>query len=258
VATYETSLYDEWGVRRKDFGLASLFGVSFTGRVDEKIMNSYLTLEKDSGTGQFHPLLHGLEDATRIINGSARVEVEPHAQFRSASSPLSVVPTYPDLPMESVFPRPTKNKEAGVYLRQPGAGRVVYFPWDIDRIFWQVLDVDHSTLLRNAVQWATGEPQPLSVEGKGMLDVAVWTQKDSMTVHLVNLTNPMMMKGPVREIIPLSKQKVRVQVPAGRRVSKAQLLVAKTEIPLQESNGFLQLEVPTIDLHEVVAFDFAT
>jgi hypothetical protein len=257
VATYETSLFDEWGVRRKDFGLGKLFGVSFSGNIDERMLNSYLNLERDPATGHFHPLLHGFENATRIINGSSRVEVEPHAELRSVASPLSVVPSYPDLPMESVYSRPVKKKEAGVYIRQLGAGRVVYFPWDIDRIFWQVLDLDHSKLLRNAVNWATGEPQPLSVEGKGILDVSVWSQKNSMTVHLVNLTNPMMMKGPVREIIPAPAQTVRVRVPSGRRVSKAQLLVAGRDIPFQESNGFLQLEVPAVDVHEVIAFDFA-
>ena len=31
-----------------------------------------------------------------------------------------------------------------------------------------------------------------------------------MTVHLVNLTNPMMMKGPLREFIPSPPQRVRI------------------------------------------------
>ena len=42
-----------------------------------------------------------------------------------------------------------------------------------------------------------------------MLDVTVWRQRESMTVHLVNLTNPMMMKGPLREVIPIGPLDVR-------------------------------------------------
>ncbi len=52
-----------------------------------------------------------------------------------------------------------------------------------------------------------------------------------MTVHLVNLTNPMMMKGPVRAAIPISSQRVRIRVPAGKRISKTRLLVAGGETP---------------------------
>ena len=60
VATYETSLYDEWGVKRKDFGLAELFGVTFKGRIEGPMQNSYLRLETDPATGKRHPLLAGL------------------------------------------------------------------------------------------------------------------------------------------------------------------------------------------------------
>jgi hypothetical protein len=134
---------------------------------------------------------------------------------------------------------------------------VVYFPGDIDRTFWDVMSFDHALLLRNTVAWASDEHAPLSVEGKGVLDVSIWEQKNSMTVHLVNLTNPMMMKGPLRESIPLSSQLVRVRVPEGRRVKSARLLVAGGEVHYREESGAILIEVPTIDIHEVVALDYA-
>jgi hypothetical protein len=254
IATYETSLYDEWGVPRDDFGLASLYGASFAGGKEGPMLNSYLTLERGDD-GQYHPLLAGLDDATRMINGVYRVQVKPLGN--TLPSPLLVVPTYPDLPMEEAFPRDLKSNQSGVFLREIGPGRVVYFPWDIDRTFWEVLNVDHGKLLRNAVLWATNEPPPLTVEGKGVLDISIWGQKNSMTVHLVNLTNPMMMKGPVREIIPLSSQQVRIRLPGGRPVSKARLLVAGNEIPYRQDRDSIVVEVPSIHVHEVVALDLA-
>jgi hypothetical protein len=254
VATHETSLYDEWGVRRADFGLGDLFGCSFDGSVEGPIQNSYLNLEKDPASGKMHPLLAGLEDAGRIINGVREVRVKPHEK---GYSPLTVVPSYPDLPMEEVYPRIAHTDIPGVYVRQVGRGRVVYFPWDIDRTFWEVMSPDHGMLLRNAVAWATNEEPPLTVKGPGVLDVALWSQKNSVTAHLVNLTNPMMMKGPFREIIPIGAQKVRIRVPKGRKAAGAKLLVANQAVAISSRGDSIEVLVPSIKVHEVVAIDLA-
>src|SRR5208337_1488238 len=163
---------------------ASLFGASYAGKTQENMLNSYLSLEKDPAASAWHPLLRGFEDAGRIINAVNQVEVKPADQ--NQFTPLRVVPSYPDLPMESVFTRPGGAHSPGVYVRRVGSGRVVYFPGDLDRTFWQVLAVDHGTLLRNAVEWATDEAPLVKVEGPGVVDVAVWEQKASMTLHLVN------------------------------------------------------------------------
>jgi Hypothetical glycosyl hydrolase 6/Beta-galactosidase trimerisation domain len=255
VATFETSLYDERGVERTDFGLASLFGASFAGSREGPMLNSYLELERDPSTGEFHSLLSGFEDAGRIINGVHKVNVV--SRDEPGYCPLRVIPTYPDLPMEECFPRPARPFEPGVFVREVGRGRVVYFPWDVDRTFWEVMDVDHLRLLGNAVLWATNEPAPVEVTGKGVVDVSVWVQKNSMTVHLVNLTNPMMIKGPIREIIPLSAQSVRIRVPHHWRVTRVHLLTRGKDLAYRAEAGIVAAEVPAVDVHEVIAVDFA-
>ena len=40
-----------------------------------------------------------------------------------------------------------------------------------------------------------------------------------MTVHLVNLTNPMMMKGPFRELVAAGPFEVTVRLPAGQKAA---------------------------------------
>ncbi|MEO8620766.1 MAG: beta-galactosidase trimerization domain-containing protein [bacterium] len=250
VVTHETSLADEWGVRRKDFGLADLIGVRFTGRTEGPMHNAYLRLEHDRVPG--HPLLAGLEDAPRIIHGVTRLDVTPTARF--SAPPITLIPSYPDLPMEKVFMRTPKTDVAQVFLREVGAGRVVYFPWDIDRTFWEILDVDHGKLLRNAVAWATNEPDVVTVKGQGVLDVTVWRQKASRTVHLVNLTNPMMMKGPMREVIPVGAQVVRVHL-TGVRAKAVRLLVAGKTSAFRQVGEFVSVTVPSVLDHEVIAID---
>ncbi len=253
VATFETSLYDQWGVRRNTFGLADVFRAHYKGHVDGPMQNSYLTVEKDRTTGGYHPILAGLEDAERIINGVYCLDVEP--MDRTSNPPLTLIPSYPDLPMEEVFPRTPHTEIPELYLHESGKSRIVYFPWDIDRSFWEVLCIDHGKLLRNAVEWAANEEKTLTVEGQGVLDVTVWRQQGSMTVHLVNLTNPMMMKGPFREIMPVGELRVRLKLPEGRSAKRIQLLVSSKEPRISKTGQWVEITVPSIDVHEVIAID---
>ena len=58
---------------------------------------------------------------------------------------------------------------------------------------------------------------------------------------------------PVREVFPVGPQKVRLEVPSKPRA--ARLYVAGRAIPSNVDASAIELEVPAIDLHEMVAVD---
>lgn len=246
VATHETSLYDADGRRRPDFGLAALFGCSYAGRTIMRQQNAYIDIRDRE-----HPLLDGLRDAGRFIHGVRRVEITPHGR---ELAPLTTMPSYPDLPMEEVYVRQPPTSIPAVLCRLHGQGRVVYFPWDIDRTFWEVLCPDHGRLLANAVRWALHEPPVLMLEGPGLVDVAVWRQASSITVHLVNLTNPYAMKGPIREHIPLPPQRLRLR--CAQRPRRARWLWRGQEARVICRDGVVETQTPPIALYDVLALDF--
>jgi hypothetical protein len=249
LATGETSLRDEQGGLRSDFGLARLFGCSYAGRIDQRLQNSYLTLEHDTG----HPILDGFAGAPRIINGVRWVHTESAGGAYRA--PVTLVPSYPDLPMESVWTDKPRTDRPAVYCREHGRGRVVYFPMDIDRTFWEVLSGDHARLLRNAFLWACPRVSAVRVAGQGFLDLAVWRQKSSLTLHVVNLTNPMAMKGPFREFFPVGPLRVEWDLPEDVKPQSVRFLVSGSRAAWKQSGLTVSLEIPRVELHEVIAVD---
>ncbi len=253
LATHETSLYDEHGQRRADLRLGDLFGARCIGPIEGPMQNAYLHVAP--GGADRHPLLAGLEDARRLIHGVHRLPTQP---ANPGDVPLlTLVPSYPDLPMEQVYPRIERTDIPEVYAHAYGSGRVVYFPWDIDRTYCELLNEDHGLLLRNAAAWAAGE-LPVMVEGPGVLDVTLWRQKDSLTVHLVNLTNPRAQQGPVREVYPVGEQRIRVRLPAEVQVARVHLLCdgdAPGPVTIQE--GWLCTSAPRVQEYQVLAIDLA-
>ncbi|MGO7668141.1 hypothetical protein ACC697_38210, partial [Rhizobium ruizarguesonis] len=77
-----------------------------------------------------------------------------------------------------------------------------------------------SQAFANAVHWALGKTPSVTVKGKGVIDLALRESGEGLALSLFNLTNQMMMKGPIRDNYPLAAQTVSVEIPEGRSVAK--------------------------------------
>ncbi len=243
VAAYQSSMLDENGNARNNLGLADVLGVELHEPSRGPVKNNYIALTGD------HPLQEGFTGAQRIIGGTHLLSVTAQ---QDADVPFRFIPDFPDLPMEEVYPREEAKLPAVTVREVPGGGRTVYFGFNIGSIYWEALQADHSRLISNAVRWALRDRQHVRVDGHGLIDVAVRENRSRVAVSLVNLTNPMAMRGAIRETIPVTRQRVEIEVPDGATSAHGRLLVAGGEIDVQIENGVASVEVPEIDLLEVL------
>ena len=248
VAAHETSLADADGKRREDFGLGDVFGARLTRPTRGVVKNTYVAL---NGT---HPINAGYEGAARIIGGTHLIDIEPTG---TADIPFLYVPDFPDLPMEEVYPR-EEPRGAALIARDTGhGGRAVYIPWNVGEVFWTVLAPDHGRLIANAVHWALGTRPAVEVAGDGIIDIGLRESGDGLVISLVNLTNPMMMKGPLRAVMPIGRQVVTVALPRGRSGATARLLIAGRTAEVSITDGRADIVLPKLERMEVIDLRWA-
>lgn len=243
IAAANTALADENGQLRSQCGLADVFGIADHGPPVGPVKNSYIAFAGE------HPLNAGFDGASRIIGGTQRLDV---VAAPSSQVPIKMIPDFPDLPMEEVYPRAEATAPAAIIRETEAGGRTVYFPWNIGATFWNVLAQDHQRLIENAVRWVLGEEPMIKVIGQSVLDVAVRKGEQVRAVSLVNLTNPMMMKGPIREIYPVGEHSVSVVLPEGVDAVTGELLVAGQPCDVRIDDGRAVVIVPSIETLEVL------
>ena len=243
VAAYESSTRDEAGKPRNALGLGKLLGATLVSPARGPVKNTYVAINGD------HPIAAGYDGANRIIGGTHLLAVDA---ADDTAAPFLFVPDFPDLPMEEVYPREEPRGAAVITREHAGGGRTVYIPWNVGGTFWQVLAADHQRLIENAVRWALGKRPDVEVSGQAMLDIALREGKDQTALAMVNLSNPMMMKGPIREVYPVGRQVVSIAVPSGKSAKQVRLLVAGVDGSSKTVGDRLEVEVPGIDVIEVV------
>lgn len=243
VVAGESALATEDGLPRDECGLAEVLGTRVTAAPRGPVKNTYVEL---SGT---HPVNTGYDGAKRIIGGLRLVAV---AAEPGTETPFLTVPDFPDLPMEEVYPRLSATDPAVITRETEAGGRTVHIPWNIGATFWEVLAQDHQRLIENAVRWALNGPSMVEVTGPGVLDIGVRTAPGACLVTLVNLTNPMMWKAPIRDIYPVGAHEVSIAVPEGITNATARLPISDRQAEVVLRDGRAIVTVPGINILEAV------
>jgi hypothetical protein len=309
VATGETSLYDEWGDRRPDFGLADLFGAHASGQVLAQRASaastdarrgepSYLRFvdappERPAPlrAGPSAAFQAGWDETAHLPFGGDLVLTRPLGQDERVA--LTYIPPFPTHPPEFASMTIERTSLPCLYLReqggaerasgarasreqesdrQEGAGRVAYLPAAVDSLYWRSNQPDHGALLAGLVRWAARDDLPVRVQGPGVVDVHAYVQggaqpqsgagsterAERVIVHLVNLTHANAWKAPVDELIRIGEQRVAVELPLGRRVAEARLLVAGEAAEVQPGEGRATAVVPGVLDHEVLVLELST
>jgi hypothetical protein len=243
MATFETSMYTDRNQRRADFGLADVFGIQRQGEPTTSNGNGYLAR---------------IERQHEILKGFSNTDWIPGAEFRvpvgAVPSPvLTVVPPYVAYPPELSYPPISHTDEPAVVVREQGSSRLVYFPGDIDRTMWRSGNTDLSRLIENSVRWLVKGNSPVQVQGKGVIESFAWETEAGFSLHLLNYTTPNMHKGWMREIYPIGEQRVRMELPRDRKVSRIELLRAERDIPFKRNSNNIEFVIPAVEDYEVAA-----
>ena len=241
LATFETGLYDERGKPRADSGLARLFEFKKSGAVEGPNGNSYY-----ARVLRQHEILRGFENTTLLPGAEYRVRIQAGSQ-----PVLGVLPPYPAFPPESVYPHSEPGDEPAIVLRERGTSRLAYIPGDVDRSYWRSGNPDLSRILRNIVGWLVRDRVPVGVEGDGMLEVFAWETEPGFALHLLNYTNPNMLRGWFTATYPVGAQKVRAQLPARVNGDRVELLRAGTTVPLRRDGSVVEFTIPGVRDYEV-------
>jgi hypothetical protein len=263
VITGESSLFDELGRPRHDFALADLIGASYKGRPKapekrpELDTNFAITVDENywkqrSGLARLNWTDHALvrdDHLTKLVPTKS-------VAFRG---PMVWVSEPKDA--DSVAWRMTPDgwdqaPLAGAICRRVGKGRVVYLACGIDAALWSYAYPYQRRLVARAMQWAAGEPPPISVTAPMCVHATYWTQHTKVgrrfVIHLFNDVNTTAGHGlpaadvPLREeVVPIGGIRMRfdrdvpkqVHIEPGGRV-----------LPVRDG----VVELPPLDRHALV------
>ncbi len=230
VCTHETSLYDEEGTRRADFGLADVLGAHYRGHASGGRSDfAPRRAGASGGCGDWRCFAHSRRAAGRCPSRFGRGARVP----ARGKSPAAETPA--------------------ILVHQFGQGRVVYLSGRWCAVQCQNLSPGIERLFSAAVRWAAQEPPPVEIRAGATVGVTLFEQPQRRILHLLNYRRDTRYRSD--EVGAIDHVTVAVTIPAGRQVRRIHRLWNPADLPFTQTEHGAAFNLGTLGEYEAVAIE---
>jgi RimJ/RimL family protein N-acetyltransferase len=230
VATHLTSVADEYGRKRANYGLAKLFGVTLNAT--DPIYQSTDLYIRPVPNGKLTP-----QDPQVM-----RFTVDPDA--------IELAETYERGYRKVLGP--------AVVGKNHGKGHTIYIGSGLEAIYSETLNHDVFGYLRSLIDPILASMRPYEVDFRQGLMPEFTASRNTLLLHLLADTGNIWKKRLVEEtFLPVENVHVRIRVPVGRQVSSVTLMWSKADAHWTAKDGWVLLTVPQVRIYEAVRVDLA-
>jgi hypothetical protein len=227
LATHLTSVADEYGRMRKNYGLAEVFGAEFSEPEPVEIPDLYLTLSSGEEIPQDPQVLR-----FRANGGMVLAETIDRGHRRTLGP--------------------------AIVRRTVGKGSAIYIGSSLEAVYEETRMKSLRVFFDSLVSPWLSAQRSYEIEYQSGVTAHFMASGDVLLLHLLADTgNKNKHLRSREEFLSVADVKVRIRIPRQRSVRSVLLLQSGQTLPSTVRDGWLDVAVPRVWIHEAVKVDLA-
>lgn len=227
LATHLTSVADEYGRPRSNYGLSELFGATLDSPEPVEIPDLYL----------------------RLLPSRKLIPQDPQVmRFKSGSDATVLAETYSRGRRRTVGP--------AIVDRRHGKGRVIYIGSGLEAVYEESLHETLRAYFHSLLDPILGSSRTYEVDFRPGLMPQFAHSENTLLLHLLANTGNIWKKLLVQEeFLPIKNVQVRLRLPQGRTTKSVTLMWSGHSPSWNVRAGWVELTVPQVDIYEAIRVD---